>query len=163
MKKTFLILAIVFLTSFIAEAQTLPAKVKNYLSRNYPGWEIGESWLVDSKPRKAIAGGDFNGDGKTDYAVLITKGDRIYAIALLARNNSYKAFNLLAQNRENRWIAGIDAAPKGLETLLYKNQDGSEKTFRIKNDGIEIYDGERHGQFYYWQSCKFLRTAIFNV
>jgi len=161
MKKTFVILTIIFLTSFVVEAQMLPAKVKNYLSRNYPGWEIGESWVVGSKPLKANVSGDFNGDGKSDYAVLITKGDRIYAIALLAQNNSYKAFNLLAQNRENRWIAGIDAMPKGSELHSETHHDNSGKTFRIKNDGIEIYDGERHGRIFYWQNGKFLSANCF--
>lgn len=161
MRKVFIILAVLFSICSAANAQTLPAKVENFLKKNYPSWEIGKSWVVDSQPRKAIGSGDFNGDGKTDYAVLITKDDRIYAIALLARNNSYKAFNLLAQNRENRWIAGIDVAPKGSEVSSNSTPKGSDKTFQIKNDGIEIYDGERHGQIFYWQSGKFLMASDF--
>jgi hypothetical protein len=158
MKQVLIILAVVFLTSVAAGAQTLPVKVENYLKRNYPGWAIGESWIVDSAPRKAIESGDFNGDGKKDYAVLIQTDDRIYALALLADKNGFRAFNLLAQNGENRWIAGIDLMPKGSE-VYFNNDANPAKSFPIKNDGLEIYDGERHGRLYYWQNGRFLSTV----
>jgi hypothetical protein len=158
MKKIFVILGAVFLTSIVAGAQTLPAVVENYLRKNYPTWEIGESWVADSAPRRAIEKGDFDGDGKTDYALLITKDDRIYALALLAAKNGFKAYNLIAQNTENRWIAGIDITPKGSK-VYFNNEEISAKSFLLKNDGIEIYDGERHGVTYYWQNGKFLSTS----
>lgn len=161
MKKAFVVLAVVFLNTFAAKAQTLPAKVENYLSRNYPNWEITESFVVDAPRRKAIAGGDFNGDGKTDYAVVITKDDRIYALALLAAKNSYRTFNLLAQKDEDRWIASIGVVQKGNEVFSLNNQDGSSKSFRLKTDGIAIADGEGMARIYYWQSGKFLWADSF--
>lgn len=146
MNKTLLTLTAILAFSLIINAQTVPTQVSNFLKKNYPDWKIGESWIVDSKPRKAIEKGDFNGDGKTDYAVLITKDERIYALALLNTGSAYKAANLLAQNADNRWIAGIDSVPKSQMI----------KSLAVKTDGIEIYDGERHGQVFYWQNGKFV-------
>ncbi len=156
MKKALLILTVIFSASFVAEAQNMPAKVSDYLKKNYPGWALGESWVIDSKPRRAFETGDFNGDGQKDYALLITKDDRKYALVLLASKQSFKAFNLLAQNRENAWIAGISTTLKGAEINLNDSSADSPRPFRIKNDGIYLYDGEGHGQTFYWQNGKFL-------
>jgi len=156
MKKVLFLIGVLFITSFAAMSQTIPPKVDNYLKKNYPGWTIGESWVIESKPRRAFETGDFNGDGKKDYAVLITKNDRKYALALLALKNSYQAFNLLAQNADNSWIAGIDINPKGAEVYLSSPQNGLSKPFLIKNDGVYLYDGEGHGRTYYWQNGQFL-------
>ncbi len=156
MKKIFVVLAIILAASFIADAQTLPAKVKTYLSKNYPKWEVCKFNKVEYQANKAIAKGDFNGDGKTDYVVAVTKDDRIYALALLATKNSYEAFNLLAQNEENRWIAGLDVAGKGEEVFLPNDRGDVTKSFRLKTDGIAIYDGEGMANIYYWQNGKFL-------
>jgi hypothetical protein len=157
MKRIYVILTIILSAAFVADAQTVPAKVKTYLSKNYPNWEIGKSWVVDSKPLPAIVNGDFNGDGKKDYAVLITKDDRIYALALLATKNSYNAFNLLAQKiGEDAWIAGIDVAEKGTEVFVHNDRGDVTKKFKLKTDGIAVYDGERMSSIYYWQNGKFL-------
>ncbi len=157
MKKISVILALIIAATFAAKAQTVPTKVKNYLKVNYPNWEIGKSWVVDSKPLTAIVSGDFNGDGKKDYAVLITKDDRVYALALLANKRSFKAINLLAQKDGNdRWIAGIDVAEKGAEVFVHNDRGDVTKKFKLKTMGINIYDGERMSNIYYWQNGKFL-------
>lgn len=156
MKKAVLILIFIFTASLAAPAQALPVKVNNYLKKNYPGWAISKLTKVEYQENKSIAKGDFNGDGKTDYAVVITKDDRIYTLALLATKTGYQAFNLLAQNSENLWIAGIGVSAKGSEINLNEAQADSPKPFRIKNDGVYLYDGEGHGQTYYWQNGKFL-------
>lgn len=158
MLKTFTILAIVFMASIIAGAQTLPVKVEKFLKKNYPGWQIGESRQIDEKSRKAFEKGDFNGDGKTDYAVLITKNDRIYALALIASKNSFRAYNLLAQNSENRWIAGINIMPKG-SLVEFEEPITPGKSFTLKTDGIELYDGERHGTVFYWLDGRFFSST----
>lgn len=146
---------ILFIVSTAAQAQNSTAKVEKYLNKFYPNWKIGESWLPDVPRRRAIESSDFNGDGKTDYAVLIEKDDRLYALALLADKNSFKAFNLLAQNSENKWIAGVDIAPKNKEYFLGEEMESAKK-LRLKNDGIFLYDGEGMGRVFYWQNNKFL-------
>ena len=156
--RAFIISVVVLSASLAAGAQALPdKKVEKYLKKNYPGWQIGESWRVDAKPLRALEQGDFNGDGKTDYAVLITKDDRVYALALIAEKNTFRAHNLLAQNKENRWIAGITIASKG-SLIEYEEPITPGKSFALKNDGIELYDGEGHSTIFYWQNGKFLKS-----
>jgi len=156
MKKVMIVLAAAFFTAQFANAQGPPAKVKNYLDRNYPQWQISGSFVVDSPVReKRIVTGDFNGDKKTDYAVVLSKGERIYAIALLGTRNSFTAVNLAAQ--KNGWIAGIGLAAKGQRVFLSESGDGSSgKYFVLKHDAISLYDGEGMSQVFYWQGGRFL-------
>jgi hypothetical protein len=157
MKKISLILVFISIVSFTAKAQTVPAKVKNYLKVNYPNWVIGKSWVVDSKPLTAIVSGDFNGDGEKDYAVLITKDDRVYALALLANKHSFKAINMLTQKDGNeRWIAGIDVTEKGTEVFVHNDRGDVIKKVKLKTDGINVYDGERMSHIFYLENGKFL-------
>ncbi len=150
------LLAIGFVQLGFAQSNdVVPTKVKSYLSRNYPKWKIKKFHKVEFQENKSVAKGDFNGDGKTDYTVVITKENRIYALVLLATKNSYKAYNLLAQTEEDGWMAGIGISEKGQEVFL-RNEDGSTKSFQLKNDGVEIYDGEGMGRIFYWQTDKFL-------
>lgn len=140
MKKIFLSLVLVLSASFITEAQQLPAKVKNFLKRNYPTWEISKGCFAESK---SFVSGNFNGDRKIDYAVAISKGSRDYTLALLAVKNGYKAFNLQALD----WgegatpLANLEVAPKG---------------GKLKTDGIIVAECDANLRTYYWQNGKFL-------
>lgn len=149
---------IVCAASLGVAAQALPVKVENHLKKNYPGWQVGESLQVAAKSRRAIEQGDFNGDGKTDYAVLITKDDRLYALALIAAKNTFKAYNLIAQNKENPWIAGIEIAPKG-SLIEYEEPITPGKSFALKTDGIKLYDNERRSTVFYWQNGRFVSSV----
>ena len=75
----------------LAQAQTLPVKIKSYLNKNYSGWKIAPtpSYCGDGK---SIVSGDFNGDKKTDFAAKIFKGKKGYVIAFLAQANDYKPY-----------------------------------------------------------------------
>jgi hypothetical protein len=156
MKRICVILAFIFIASFAAEAQTVPTKVKNYLNLNYPNWVIAKQYMPsengESTPDiKAIDKGDFNGDGKLDYAVIITKDDRRYVIALIAAKNSYKAYNLSADGSGLR----IGVVKKG-EKISSENANGKTKSLRLKNDGVGLSDQEGILRTYYWQNSKFL-------
>lgn len=160
MRSLSVILVVLIFAPIIVNGQAVPARVEKYLRVNYPNWVIGESWRADGPRLKAITSGDFNGDGKTDYAVLITKDERLYALALLELKNSFKAYNLLAQSSANRWIAGIDLIAKGEKVFL--GDDGSSaKSFRLRADAVNLYDGEGMGQVFYWQNGRFLSGRNF--
>lgn len=159
MKKVILMLSILGSAGFFANAQTLPANVSEFLKKNYPNWEVAKFNKVEYQENKSTAHGDFDGDGKTDYAVAVTKDDRYYVLALLKTKGSFKSFNLLAlKGAENAWIAGIGITAKGQEAILNPNED-SPKPFRLKTDGIAIYDGEGMTQTFFWQDGKF-KTAF---
>lgn len=157
MKKFFLIAALIFLASTFAEAEVLPAKVSRFLKKNYSGWKINKFNKVEYQENASFAKGDFNGDGKTDYAVAIAKDDRLYALALIVDGNSFQAFNLSAQKSDERWLAGVGIVEKNSE--VYSPESGNEpspKPFRVKYQSVYLYDGEGHGQVFYWQNGKFL-------
>lgn len=158
MKKLFLIVTTLVSVSFAVNAQTLPKKVTEYLKSNYPNWTIKKFNKVEYQENKSVAIGDFNGDGQTDYAVVITKDNRIYTLALLATKKSYKAINLEAQTSDEEWLAGIGITKKGEKLDVFNDQNDLVRSFRLKTDGIYIYDGEGHGGTYYWQTDKFLFT-----
>jgi hypothetical protein len=100
---------------------------------------------------KAIDKGDFNGDGKTDYAVIITKDDRRYVIALIATKTSYKAYNLSAEG----WAVRIGTVKKGTK-ISSESMNGPTKSLRLKNDGVGLSEQEGLVRTYYWQNGKFL-------
>jgi hypothetical protein len=72
--------AIIMLASptAITKPTALPPKIEMYLSRNYPGWKQ-TSTAVNCIPRfrQAVVSGDFDGDGRRDYAVKFIQGGRV--------------------------------------------------------------------------------------
>jgi len=87
-KKLVAIYILIFSLAILAQAQTLPVKIKSYLNKNYSGWKISPtpSYCGDGK---SVVSGDFNGDRKIDYAAKIFKGKKGYIIAFLARGTDY--------------------------------------------------------------------------
>lgn len=83
----------------------LPTNVKRLLDSNFPGWQFHSAPQEDCDTVKSIGGqyaypemiiGDFDGNGRSDYAVLID-GDParpanfgIYIVAFLASDSSYR-------------------------------------------------------------------------
>ena len=157
MNRISVILAFIFIASFAAEAQTVPAKVKNYLNLNYPNWVIAKQYMPSENGEptpdiKAFDKGDFNGDRETDYAFIITKDDRRYVIALIATKNSFKAYNLLADS----WGGTRIGVVKKGEKISSESMNGPTKSLRLKNDGVGLSDQEGILRTYYWQNGKFL-------
>ena len=72
----------------LAQAQTLPVKIKSYLNKDYSGWKISPT-PNHCGDGKSVVSGDFNGDKKTDYAAKMFKGRKGYIIAFLARGTNY--------------------------------------------------------------------------
>ncbi|MEZ5424969.1 MAG: hypothetical protein R2747_01775 [Pyrinomonadaceae bacterium] len=156
MKRFWILLTLLFAASLAVQAQTLPTKVNNFLKKSYPGWELSKPCISESTD-KNFGSGDFNGDGKTDYTVAISKGSRGYTLALIATANSFKAYNLKALDwgAGNVPLASLAMARKGSE--IYKN----EKTeyggkFKIKTDAVIVGDCDDGQNTFYWQNGKFV-------
>ncbi len=107
----FVLLVVASQTTF---AQTLPAKVKSYLDKNYLGWKQ-TSVATDcySDFSRAIVAGDFDGDKKRDYAVKFIKGRKGYIIAFLERKTNYEAHVLESDSAAGIKNTGLSIARKG--------------------------------------------------
>jgi hypothetical protein len=93
-------LSLLFLVaSQVASAQSLPAKVKSYLDKTYAGWK--QSVMASDADcyddfKKSVVVGDFDGNGKDDYATRITHKRKGYSMAFLEQKGNYKAHILLS-------------------------------------------------------------------
>jgi hypothetical protein len=139
-----------------ANGQEVPPGVDKYLSRNYPGWTITDSWMADGPRPKALIQGDFNGDGKGDYAMMITRDERIHSIVLLVKRGGFQAVNVLEQKSDqNLRMVGMHLAGKGEELDINTSADKPAKSLKLKTDAVGLYNTSGSGRVYYWQRGRF--------
>lgn len=169
MKKISLLYLLLVITFSTVQAQTvkLPNACKKILDKKFRGWKLAEireditAYFQKERPayQLNLIKGDWNGDGKTDYAALIDHGklknaegeiisDNRLMIAFVSAGNGYKHF---------RFDGGdyITVVEKGSQDYNYETQ----KTFRYKNDAI--FDGifEKAGISYIWNGKKFIAVV----
>lgn len=90
-----LVIAIcVLLLTQAAFAQTLPRSIKRYLDRNYSGWKLAGECYEKESENKRILVGDFDGNGKRDYAVKFIRCEKGFFMAFLANGRRWKPFYL---------------------------------------------------------------------
>jgi hypothetical protein len=131
-------------------AQTLPSEIRKYLNENYKGWKFQGDTCFSKFPRKAVVAGNFNGDGKLDYAVKFVQGKKGFILAFLAQRRSFKAFVLHATDADDVRYLTLDVSKKGERFELggqnvFLNYD-APSDFRCESDvgGIHLY---RNGKF----------------
>lgn len=137
----------------ITQAQTLPAKIKTYLNKNYSGWKISPTpnYCGDGK---SVITGDFDGDGKRDYTVKITKGRKGYIVAFLERRNNYQSFLFHSLSAEETKNTALITYRKGEKYYTELGEEDSAMTLKTdapydspcESDagGIHLY---RNGKF----------------
>jgi hypothetical protein len=151
----------------------LPTAIKVSLDRRYPGWSFATvsqdvTQLFGSYPRLAgalphLIKGDFDGDGKADYAVLIVHGKVLNAagvavergeklIVFLRRGRSYKSRRL----ENEAYIADVylALARKGEKAYNYE----TNRTFTYENDAIDLCYFEKGGTSYIYRKGRFRRV-----
>ena len=112
MKLRIVVLASSILCSSLAYAQDqqteslkhLPQEIRLFLDQKYPGWKFApvselamECNDVETQSHPSLTWGDFNGDGKTDFAVQIIQNGRISAYQLLSHGKKF-VVNVLFKN-----------------------------------------------------------------
>lgn len=133
----FVLLGLFFAST--SEAFAIPAKVKSYLDKTYSGWSFSTaSKYCNSSTTNGEISGDFDGNGKTDYAVKIKRGGKGYVIAFLAKGGNYTPFAL-----ENKSATNIE------DTAL----DFDEGKILVTNCETSAY-------FYVYRSGRFKRQFV---
>lgn len=153
-KVLFLFLLFILLSNATAQtvfAQTLPAKVRSYLSDNYAGWKqtaVANGCYATFK--KSVVVGDFDSNGKRDYAVKFTHGRKGYILAFLAKGTNYKPYLLESGTATGIKNTGLNLARKG-ERI--ENEDGD--VYYLRDDSPVIGACGSHGGFYSFRDGDF--------
>ena len=86
-----LLLFIVGANQVASAAQSLPAKVKSYLDKTYVGWKqsvmASDAGCFDDF-KKLIVVGDFDGNGKQDYATRIITNAKVTLWRFLSKKET---------------------------------------------------------------------------
>lgn len=158
--KARLVLLSLLLIGFISQtnfAQTLPEQIKNHLDRNYRGWKLQKDVCNPGEPGKAVVTGNFNGDGKLDYAVKFVRAKKGLVIAFLAQTQNYKAFILHNTDAEEVKYLSLGILKKGSKFPYGGANDVEGKSFRLRFDAPEDYRCESDvGGIHYYRNGKFV-------
>lgn len=153
-------LLIITLSNVQAQSVELPNSCKKILDKNYQGWklavinkDITDYLRKNNLPSQAnIAKGDWNGDGKFDYAALVEReksknADRRLMIIFVRAGSGYKYFSFDG-------VDYIQPMKKGSKDYDYE----TGRTFRYQTDAVFAGFWEKGGTSYIWKKNKF--TAI---
>lgn len=171
MKRIPLILAIVLLCapySFGQLRSHLPLSIRGQLNRNFPGWRFAQpnrevlDFFSDRFPKEdpCVISGDFDGNGRKDYALLIEHPNAIEpnkrfthlveVLAFLRKGRSYRRVRLESSSPAN---------PEVYLNLKKKGEVGYEfstaKRFKYPNDSISFSFFEKAGGTYIWKKTRF--------
>lgn len=144
----FFLCAAASFTTIKAQNIKLPADCKKILKSEFRSYQPA--------PDKAnLIKGDWNGDGKIDYAVLIKRKQNrdedssdTLTIAFLRSAKSFRHYILEGGDY-------LDVMKKGVKDYSYDWQ----RNFRYKNDAIFVGVGECCGSSYIWRNGKFISTV----
>ena len=151
--------------SIEAKPVRLPASCRRLLHKRFPGWEYAKAakevdeYLrerVSPDARSEIIGGDWDGDGRPDYAVLIRHteifkargeaiGSNLHLIAFLNREGGYRYHVLEAVGEY------LDLIKKGERGFDFETQ----RYFRYRNDAIFAGIFEKAGTSFVYERKRF--------
>lgn len=151
------LLVIFLLIPSLNYAQVLPGHVKTFLNKNYSGWKQSPTNDSDCYAdfRKLVVIGDFDGNGKIDYAVRMTHNRRGYLMALLGQDASYKAHILLSVSATELKSYGMSVAKKGSKYAIGDPYEGDNRTARLLNDAPVIGPCGSHAYPYIYRNGRF--------
>jgi hypothetical protein len=170
--KTSLILLLCFLSlaapALCAQREELPPDVTLILDTKYPGWRFSQvnddvrQFFKERFPNAYpnLVKGDFDGNGKTDYAVLIehTNFDKtgksfthvVETLAFLRKGDGYRLY-VLEESKPADLELYLNLARRGEEGSDFQ----TEKKYRYANDSISVSYFEKAGGTYIYDRGKF--------
>lgn len=161
----FLICMLYFHSTLIAQNLTLPPSAPRMLDRKFPGWKFAEvsqeihqffeSEMKGESPH--LISGDFDGNGKPDYAVLIWHGHYLndkgvpvghksFLVVFMEKRRGYQMHVIKDPAGEYLCLAR-----KGTEDYDYEQQ----KEIRYVNDAIMTGIFEKAGSSYVFEKGRF--------
>ncbi len=156
-----LVLSGICLVSTNAMSFDLPVECKQLLDKNYSGWKMAtvskgvSDYFLKEKIADApnLVKGDWNGDGSSDYAVLIEYGSQkvdgksmpmSWTIAFIKNATGYSSYKLQGGDY-------IQTVKKGKRDFDHDKK----KSFTYKTDAILSAIWEKSGTSYVWEKGKF--------
>jgi hypothetical protein len=142
----------------LPQTSHLPGIIKVLLDAKYPGWRLADvseenlGICFDKKSpfQPSLVWGDFDGDGKQDYAIRITQGKDNIAIAFLQQGADFKDYVLLVDH---------ETSGRGLLSLSHKGgkfYDWGKKTSdNYPNDSPTVAYCETSAISYIFRAGKF--------
>lgn len=142
----------------------IPLKVTHYVKNNFPGWQFPSSDLWDKKTFNDYksdhglayyATGDFNGDQKADYVILLVNNKKQYATwVLISTDNNFKKARL----QFNSYSDKVDFALAVLKPGFYNyhvSDNPNPDPIKTKYDSIKIVYSNGEIGVNYWKDGKF--------
>jgi hypothetical protein len=147
------ILSLILLSvlSLGAFGQRLPTSLKSYLDRNYRGWKLAGECYEKESENKRILIGDFDGNGKRDYAIKFIRGEKGFLMAFLSNGRRWKPFYL------HIWDDPKEARFSDL--MLFKKGERNEMSIpgKLKFDAPSDYHCESDvGGMHVYRNGKFI-------
>ena len=145
------------------QPRALPHQIRTYLDSTYYGWKFStvaqdmrDAFFSAPDKDPSFIRGDFNHDGKWDYAVQITCDDssksRRVVIAFLATKSGFKPFVVESMREDNEYYITLD--PRSAERFDFS----ANKRFVNPSDGISIGYAGRGGYTYFFRRGAFYRV-----
>lgn len=170
MKKVLLVSLVLWVLSGISLAQEenskveLPAAARLILDKKYPGWKLPKvredirQYFKKSDAELNLVQGDFDGNGRQDYALQIEYGvefdsggrahPKIHFVALIQRAGKFKLHIVDADGGGRDFIA---IWKKGEQGYSYETQS----RFIFANDAVEAVFFEKAAVSYVFEKGKF--------
>ena len=133
----------------------LPTSVRAMLDHRFAGWKFSEvssevsQFFKQEMPGASpvVISGDFDGNGKLDYAALIQHSSRYYLVAFLRQAADYKMY--IIRNPDGEYII---LGRKGTQDYNYNKQ----RTITYANDSILTCIFEKGGSSYVFKKGRFV-------
>jgi hypothetical protein len=134
-----------------AQSVAVPTKIQIYLNRTNPGWkQTGTATNCIPKFRQSVVSGDFDGDGRRDYAVKFTQHQKGYIVAFLARGSDYQPYILIDTSAREIRAIGLSIGHKGQRD---ENEEGRVSV--LGNDAPLIGACESDGCYHVYRNGGF--------
>jgi len=143
----------------------IPAPVFELLDQQLPDWKLPSPntwekfWFQEYKRDSSLinyTSGDFNGDDRPDYALILVNADKEFTVWVLqSEQGRYKAIKLHETTGLTLPIdMGLELTPKGELNYIDLDND-NPKPIQLKHPAITVAFFERAAQTYYWKDGKY--------